>query len=94
MGFVKLVNNYSIKLQVRYVLVPTINDSEEELIELGKLLSSINNIVKFEFLQFHKLGEYKWETLDYNYQFSHIEQATDEDEKRAIDIVNEFYPLK
>ncbi len=90
--FLECVKKTSVKLLVRYVLVPNVNDSQEELELLGKLLSTLSNVVQFEILPFHKMGEYKWEELKYKYEFKDIRSGTVEDEKRAREIIGQYYP--
>ncbi|NMA87361.1 MAG: pyruvate formate lyase-activating protein [Tissierellia bacterium] len=53
---------------IRYVLVPGITDNIEDVEELAKFISHMDNIEKIQVLPFHKLGEYKWEELGYNYE--------------------------
>jgi len=91
--FMEVIKNVGTKLHIRYVLVPNINDSRDDLVRLGMYLATLDNIVKFEILPFHKLGEYKWKELNYDYEFYEIRQGNIEDEKRAMEIIREFYEV-
>lgn len=48
------------------MLIPGITDKEEDLLELKKFLSSLNNVEKIELLPYHDLGKFKWEALRRN----------------------------
>ncbi|MDC7124661.1 MAG: pyruvate formate-lyase-activating protein [Spirochaetales bacterium] len=54
-------------LWIRHVLVPGLTDDIAQLTALKNLLLDIPTLEKFEFLPFHKMGEQKWEQLEYNY---------------------------
>ena len=48
---------------IRHVLVPNLTDRDEDLIELGKFVKTLNNVERFEVLPYHNLGEFKWREL-------------------------------
>lgn len=92
------VNNYpTIKLAkylseinktawIRYVLVPGLTDKEEDIKNLAKFLSLLKNIERVEILPFHKMGEYKWEELGYEYKLKNTPTPSDEAIEKAADI--------
>ena len=92
--FMEIVKNFGTKLHIRYVLVPEVNDSRDDLVRLGMYLATLENIVTFEILPFHKLGEYKWKELNYEYEFYDVPEATKHDEEYAMSVVSEFYNSK
>ncbi|MEC4984915.1 MAG: pyruvate formate-lyase-activating protein [Oscillatoria sp. PMC 1068.18] len=53
---------------IRFVLVPNLTDSQHNVEGLAKFVSNLQNVEKVEVLPFHKMGEYKWEQLGYEYQ--------------------------
>lgn len=75
---------------IRYVLVPGLTDNVELIEALGKFLSSLKNIEKIEVLSFHKMGEYKWQELGYNYKLKDTPGATEEDAKKAAEILKKY----
>ncbi len=52
---------------IRHVLVPNLTDRDEDLIELGKFVKTLNNVERFEVLPYHNLGEFKWRELGRSY---------------------------
>ena len=85
--FAKYLSSINKPMWVRQVLVPGITDSKEDLIKLKDFLSSLSNIEKFEFLPYHDLGKYKWKDFQKDYPLEGIRTATDEDIKKAQEIV-------
>lgn len=53
---------------IRIVVVPELNDNLEIYRGLAKLLQTMDNIECVELLPFHKLGEFKWKELGYDYK--------------------------
>lgn len=65
------------KLWLRYVVLPGINDSDNHLSELKKLMVSLGTQVqKVELLPYHSLGVHKWEKLGYPYSLSELKSPT------------------
>ncbi len=52
-----------VELVIRYVLIPTVNDTEEDISDLIRLIKSLPRPVAVEVLPYHKLGSAKWEQL-------------------------------
>lgn len=48
---------------IRHVLVPGINDADEDLNRLNAFIKSLKNVERAEVLPYHTLGMYKWERL-------------------------------
>lgn len=63
---------------IRFVLVPNLTDSEDNVKGLAKFVASLKNVEKVEVLPFHKMGEYKWEQLGYDYQLKDVEPPSPE----------------
>ena len=72
---------------IRHVLVPGINDSEEELLRTGEFIRSLRNVERVEVLPYHTLGVYKWEELGYEYRLGDAEPPTEESVERAREIL-------
>lgn len=58
----------SIKMWIRYVIVPDLTDSLDDAEKLADYISKLKNVERVEILPFHKMGEYKWENLGYEYK--------------------------
>ncbi|MFT8322969.1 MAG: pyruvate formate-lyase-activating protein [Bacillus sp. (in: firmicutes)] len=77
LSFAKLLSDKKIPVWIRHVLVPTINDNEEDLRNLGEFISTLSNVEKIDILPYHKLGVYKWEALGFEYPLKNIDPPSE-----------------
>lgn len=63
---------------IRFVLVPNLTDPDHNVQGLAQFIATLKNVEKVEVLPFHKMGEYKWEQLGYDYQLKDIEAPSPE----------------
>lgn len=75
---------------IRYVLVPGITDNMEDIENLAKFISNMDNIEKVQILPFHKLGEYKWEELGYDYELENTPVPSEEIVKKTKNIFSSY----
>jgi pyruvate formate lyase activating enzyme len=68
---------------IRFVLVPGLTDSEDNLTRLGAYIERMPNIEKVEILPYHRMGVYKWEKLGIEYTLQDVPEATQADVDRA-----------
>lgn len=87
LAFAKHLAKRGIKTRIRYVLVPGYTDSKEALISLKDFIATLDNIEKLEILPYHTLGRPKYENLGIPYPLDGVKDATDEDVKKALDII-------
>ena len=64
--FIASLNKSNIKVWIRQVIIPDVNDTEEYVLELATFLTQIKNIEKVEFLPYHKMGDEKYQKLGIN----------------------------
>lgn len=81
--FAKYLNEINKPVWIRQVLIPGITDDEEDLLDLKRFLSNLDNVQKVELLPYHDLGKFKWENLNLKYPLDGIRTATFEDVDRA-----------
>ncbi len=81
--FINMLEDAKKSYWVRYVLVPGLNNSKENLEDLRKILDSLKQHKKFEFLPYHTLGRHKWGALNLKYQLDKFSAATASDIKKA-----------
>ncbi|WP_400247871.1 pyruvate formate-lyase-activating protein [Niallia sp. JL1B1071] len=91
LDFANYLSNKKIPIWVRHVLVPTINDTEEDLTRLSDFIATLENVEKIDILPYHKLGVYKWETLGLEYPLQGIEPPTQESVDFATTILNRSF---
>ena len=87
LDFAKYLNEKQKKMRIRFVLVPTLTDSEEHLTQLGSFLKDFSNIEKVEVLPYHTLGKPKYESLCIKYPLEDIPQSTSDMAKKAFKII-------
>ena len=75
---------------IRFVLVPQLTNEPENIAGLAQFVSKLTNVARIEILPFHKMGEYKWEQLGYEYQLKNTPEATQEDVRNAASIFSEY----
>ena len=83
LAFAELLKAQAKPTWVRYVLVPGLTDEKENLEGLSGFLSTMPNIERIEILPFHKMGEYKWESLKLEYQLSDVQPPSPGQIRRA-----------
>ena len=75
---------------IRFVLVPGITDSLENVEGLARFLAPMRNIEKVDILPFHKMGEFKWERLGLDYALKDTPAPTPEQVQNVVDIFRHF----
>lgn len=86
--FAKYLSENNIPIWIRQVIIPSITDDEQDLIKLRDFIKSLKTVQKVELHPYHSLGVYKWEKLGFEYPLKDIKPATDEDIKRAKQILD------
>ncbi len=71
---------------IRFVLVPGLTDAPHNIEGLADFVATLKNVEKVEVLPFHKMGEYKWEQLGYEYQLKETQPPTPEQVETALNI--------
>ena len=76
LAFAKHLEERNIPIWIRYVYVPDLTDNEEDIDNLAKYLSTLKNVERIDILPFHKMGEYKWEQLGYEYELKETQEPS------------------
>ncbi len=63
---------------VRFVLVPGLTDSEENVEALARIVAPLENVSRLEVLPFHQMGRDKWEALGLAYQLEDTQPPSNE----------------
>lgn len=71
---------------IRFVLVPNLSDNLESIEGLARFVSTLGNVEKVEVLPFHKMGEYKWEQLGYDYQLKNTPSPSPQQVQQVMEI--------
>ncbi|MDR9404144.1 MAG: pyruvate formate-lyase-activating protein [Halothece sp. Uz-M2-17] len=75
---------------IRFVLVPNLTDSMENIRKLAEFIASLHNVEIVEVIPFHQMGAYKWEKLGYYYQLQETQPPTPELIANTIDIFQNY----
>ena len=86
--FAAYTSEKGIPVWIRYVLVPGLTDSEEDLRSASEFIKGMKNVQKIEVLPYHTMGVYKWDDLDVKYPLSDICEPTAESLENAVRILN------
>lgn len=66
--FLKLCQKSKKNLWIRQVIVPGINDNEQNILKLKKFISKIKNVKKVELLPYHNMAKDKYKKLNLKYR--------------------------
>ncbi|MCR4692363.1 MAG: glycyl-radical enzyme activating protein [Firmicutes bacterium] len=63
----KKIAKYAKKLIIRVPVIPTFNDTKEEILDISKFAASLENVNEIHLLPYHRLGadKYKWLGREY-----------------------------
>lgn len=74
--FLEFLNNEKIPVTLRQVIIPTLNDTEENIIKLNNIIKNYPVIEKTELLPFKKLCSVKYDKLGLDFKFRNIPTPT------------------
>lgn len=77
--FLDYLENEKIPTTVRQVIIPTLNDSEENISRLKSIISKYTRVDKVELLPFKKLCQTKYDNLNLEFKFSDLPTPTKTD---------------
>lgn len=80
-------------LVIRVPVIPTFNDTKEEIAAIAKFVSEIMPGGEINLLPYHRLGQDKYEALGRDYQMAHISPPSDEHMLSLLKVA-EGYGLK
>lgn len=86
LAFARYLSEINKPTWIRFVLVPGLTDDPENIAGLADFIAQFNNIERVEVLPFHKMGEYKWEQLDFEYLLKNTPTPSPHQVQAALDI--------
>lgn len=81
--FLEYLNDNNIPVILRQVIIPTLNDTEENISKLAEIIKKYPCIKKAELLGFKKLCQVKYDKLNLEFPFASLPTA---DEKRVANL--------
>ncbi|MFZ5987366.1 MAG: pyruvate formate-lyase-activating protein [Bacillota bacterium] len=86
--FAGYLSDEGIPVWIRYVLIPGLTDDEKDLRLAAGFIKEIKTVEKVEVLPYHSMGAYKWEKLGKKYELQGVKEPTQEELKRAKEILS------
>ena len=78
MAFLDYLAEQSIPATLRQVIIPSVNDTEEQVAALGRIAAAHPNVDKVELLPFRKICQVKYDGMGMEFPFAHIPEPTKE----------------
>ncbi len=94
LAFALHLSEKGIDMWIRYVLIPTINDSRLDIMQLAEFTNTLKTVKKIEFLPYHTKGKFKWIDLKYPYPLEQVPEAIESDIAKAENILKEHLRRK
>ncbi len=85
--FLDYLNEKNIHTTLRQVIIPDLNDTEENAKALAQIIKKYFCIDKIELLPFKKLCNTKYEKLGLTFKFNDFREATKEDIQKMYDLI-------
>ncbi len=85
--FLDYLEEQGIKTTVRQVIIPTLNDSEENILKLKEFVSAHKCVDKVELLPFKKICQTKYDSMKIAFPFADIPTPTKETMKKLNDLI-------
>ena len=76
--FLDLTEEMGIPVWIRQVIIPTLNDNEENILRLKRIADSHKNVKKTELLPFRKICQQKYDNMGLKFKFDYIPEPTKE----------------
>lgn len=87
LAFARYLDEKSIPVWIRHVVVPTITDREDELRSLGLFIGTLHNVKALDVLPYHDMGKAKYEKLGLDYPLKHLKPLSGEDAVKARKVI-------
>lgn len=89
LDFLEYLNERNIPTTIRQVIIPTLNDNEENIERLNGIVGKYSCIDKVELLPFKKICQTKYDSMNIEFPFAHIDTPT----KETMDKLNNLLSL-
>lgn len=81
------VKSSNLQMIIRVPIIPGINDSKKNIIDIIAYIKKLDKTIKIEILPYHRLGISKYSMLDREYKLNQVKTCT---KKRILDIKKIF----
>ena len=77
--FLRYLNEQKIPTTIRQVIIPTVNDNEENILRLKRIVGNYSCVDKVELLPFRKICQTKYDSMNILFPFGNLPEAKKED---------------
>lgn len=84
------LSKMNMKVWVRFPMIPTFTDDEENIREIGLFIKGRNNIDRISVLPYHSLGSHKYEKLGKEWKMKNIKTPNVERIKTVCSVFEEY----
>lgn len=88
MEFLAYLEEKQIPVTLRQVIIPSLNDSEENILELKRIAEKYSCVDKTELLPFRKICQVKYDRMKIEFPFAHIPEPDKETMSKLNKILN------
>ena len=88
LAFLDYLDAQGIPTTLRQVIIPTVNDTKEQILALRKLASAHPNVDKVELLPFRKICQVKYDQIGIPFPFSQLPEPSKEQMERLEEWLN------
>jgi pyruvate formate lyase activating enzyme len=74
---------------IRMPLLPGINNSEKNLVEVARFISGFDTKLHIDLLPYHRFGQGKYKMLDRDYPLN-VKPPSEEELQRAVEILKQY----
>ena len=78
LAFLDYLDGEGIATTLRQVIIPTVNDTKEQVMALNAIAKAHKNVDKVELLPFRKICQVKYDSMGMQFPFAHIPEPTKE----------------
>ncbi|MBE7027823.1 MAG: pyruvate formate lyase-activating protein [Ruminococcaceae bacterium] len=87
--FLKYVNEINVPVTIRQVIVPSLNDTSENILKLAEIINAHPCVDSFELLPFKKICSSKYEKKGLEFKFKDLPQPDEITMKKLNDLLHE-----
>lgn len=88
LDFLDYINSIKIPVTLRQVIIPTLNDNNENILKLKEIKEKYSCVEKIELLPFKKMCQIKYDKMEIEFPFAHIPEPDKETMARLEILIN------
>ena len=89
LDFLSYLNEKKIPTTIRQVIIPTVNDDEENILKLREIVRAHTCVDKVELLPFRTICKTKYENMKRDFPFGHLPACSKETVEKLYQILND-----